>query len=78
MEYLLKTNMENCTELKECLACGSHNLLPAIDLGDQPLANNFLKKPSKNQRYPLAVNQCAECFHLQLTHVVDPAVIYRD
>ena len=70
--------MENCTELKECLACGSHNLLPAIDLGDQPLANNFLKKPGKNQRYPLAVNQCAECFHLQLTHVVDPAVIYRD
>jgi len=70
--------MKNCTELKACLACGGTHLLPAIDLGDQPLANNFLKDTSENQRYPLAVNQCANCFHLQLTHVVDPAVIYRD
>lgn len=70
--------MENCTELKKCLACGGHNLLSAINLGHQPLANNFLKEPGKNQLYPLAVNQCAECFHLQLTHVVNPAVIYQD
>lgn len=70
--------MENCQPLTECLACGSTDLLSAIDLGNQPLANNFLKEPGKNQRYPLAVNQCANCFHLQLTHIVDPAVIYRD
>ena len=70
--------MENCTELKECLACGGINLLPAINLGNQPLANNFLQEPNKNQLYPLAVNQCTKCFHLQLTHVVDPAVIYQD
>jgi len=70
--------MENCQQLTECLACGSQELLPAIDLGDQPLANNFLREPGKNELYPLAVNQCADCFHLQLTHVVDPAVIYKD
>ncbi len=70
--------METCQELKECLACGSTELLSAINLGNQPLANNFLKEPRKNESYPLAVNQCANCFHLQLTHVVDPAVIYRD
>ena len=70
--------METCQELKECLACGSPELLPAINLGNQPLANNFLKEPGKNELYPLAVNQCANCFHLQLTHVVDPAIIYRD
>ncbi len=70
--------MDYCQELTECLACGSHNLLPAIDLGNQPLANNFLTDPGKNELYPLAVNQCADCFHLQLTHAVDPAVIYRD
>jgi SAM-dependent methyltransferase len=70
--------MKNCYELKECLACGSPELLPAINLGHQPLANNFLKEPNKNELYPLAVNQCANCFHLQLTHVVDPAIIYRD
>lgn len=70
--------METCKELKACLACGGINLLPAINLGNQPLANNFLKQPGKNQLYPLAVNQCADCFHLQLTHVVDPAIIYSD
>jgi SAM-dependent methyltransferase len=70
--------METCKELKECLACGGINLLPAINLGDQPLANNFLREPGKNELYPLAVNQCADCFHLQLTHVVDPTVIYQD
>jgi SAM-dependent methyltransferase len=70
--------MENCQQLTECLACGSQELLLAINLGQQPLANNFLKEPGKNELYPLAVNQCADCFHLQLTHVVDPAVIYKD
>jgi SAM-dependent methyltransferase len=70
--------MENCQELTECLACGGQNLLPAIDLGNQPLANNFLAEPGKNESYPLAANRCTDCFHLQLTHVVDPDVIYRD
>ena len=70
--------MENCQQLTECLACGSQELLLAINLGQQPLANNFLREPGKNELYPLAVNQCADCFHLQLTHVVDPAVIYKD
>lgn len=65
-------------ELKECLACGSADLLPAIDLGKQPLANNFKALAGQNETYPLAVNQCAVCFHLQLSHVVDPAIIYRD
>ena len=70
--------MENCQELSNCLACGSANLIPAIDLGHQPLANNFKKTPAQNELYPLAVNLCVDCHHLQLTHVVDPEVIYRD
>jgi 2-polyprenyl-3-methyl-5-hydroxy-6-metoxy-1,4-benzoquinol methylase len=70
--------MKNCQELLECLACGSTKLLPAIDLGDQPLANNFKKEPAQNEQYPLAVNQCSDCYHLQLTHVVSPETIYRD
>jgi SAM-dependent methyltransferase len=70
--------MKNCQELLECLACGSTELLPAIDLGDQPLANNFKKELAQNEQYPLAVNHCADCYHLQLTHVVSPEIIYRD
>jgi SAM-dependent methyltransferase len=70
--------MEHCVELTECLACGNDNLVSALNLGNQPLANNFLKNPKENNFYPLAVNRCTKCFHLQLTHVVDPEIIYRD
>lgn len=70
--------MQNCTPLTECLACGSDNLELTLDLGLQPLANNFLKQPGQNELYPLAVNRCAECYHLQLTDVVDPEIIYKD
>jgi len=70
--------MENCIPLKECLACGNQHLELAIDLGLQPLANNFKKEPGKNELYPLAVNRCTECYHLQLTDVVNPEIIYKD
>lgn len=70
--------MENCKELSQCLACGSEKLSSAISLGNQPLANNFLTKPGQNDHYPLAVNRCEDCFHLQLTHVVEPEIIYKN
>jgi SAM-dependent methyltransferase len=70
--------MKNCIELNECLACGSTDLKLELNLGEQPLANNFLSNPGKNETYPLAVNRCTACCHLQLTHVVDPEIIYRD
>lgn len=65
-------------ELKKCLACDSDDLISTLNLGSQPLANNFLPEPNLNEAYPLAVNRCGNCYHLQLTHVVDPAIIYRD
>jgi 2-polyprenyl-3-methyl-5-hydroxy-6-metoxy-1,4-benzoquinol methylase len=73
-----KTNMANLTFLDSCLACGDTALEPALNLGQQPLANNFKSTPESNEYYPLAVNRCTHCSHLQLTHVVDPAEIYRD
>ena len=70
--------MTDCTPIQNCLACGSSNLILTLDLGTQPLANNFRDTPdtSKEQRFPLAINRCTECNHLQLTHAVDPALIY--
>lgn len=69
--------MNNCTPIFECLACGSHNLSRALDLGNQPLANNFRDNDEVvEQQYPLVVNRCNDCDHLQLTHAVDPKIIY--
>lgn len=62
-----------------CLACGGSDLCPALDLGSSPLANSY--KDSANvadERYPLAVNLCRDCFHLQLSHTVDPEIIYKN
>lgn len=70
--------MENCTPITECLACGNKELVPTLDLGNQPLANNFRRKELTDGElcYPLAINRCSHCNHLQLTHAVDPAIIY--
>jgi SAM-dependent methyltransferase len=71
--------MQHCTEITECLACGGHELELTLDLRDQPLANSFQKQPGVSEQdpwFPLAVNRCVHCDHLQLTHAVDPALIY--
>lgn len=62
-----------------CLACGSHNLTHSLDLGKQPLANSYLSTVDEDeQTYPLGVNLCLDCFHLQLTTIVDPELIYKN
>jgi SAM-dependent methyltransferase len=70
--------MEHCTAITKCLACGGTDLVPTLDLGEQPLANNFRETAMTlyEKRYPLAVNRCQDCDHLQLTHAVDPTLIY--
>ena len=66
------------TKLDYCLACGGHNLTLMLDLNDQPLANAFKEEPGDKEPYfPLAVNMCHDCHHLQLTHAVNPKLIYE-
>lgn len=72
-------NMSHVVENNTCLACGSSNIHTALDLGNQPLANAY--KDSADQaegQYPLAVTLCHNCYHLQLSHTVDPSIIYRN
>jgi len=64
---------------KTCLACGSHNTTLSLDLGMQPLANSYLiHADDEEDTFPLGVYLCSDCFHLQLTTVVDPALIYKN
>lgn len=59
-------------KLKQCLACGGKNLHLVLDLGKQPLANNYGEK----KKYPLATNGCYDCGHMQLTYSVSPKKLY--
>ena len=71
--------MKSCTKIKNCLACGNRNIKKILDLNKQPLANNFSKTKYKfHKEYPLTVNVCPKCIHLQLGHCVNPKLIYKN
>ena len=68
-----------------CRACGSVSLDSVLDLGSQPLANQFLTEgqlywPDGTERswlkYPLHLVRCLTCGLAQLDHVVDPWTLY--
>ena len=69
----------DCKPITECIACGSKELVPLLDLNTQPLANSY--KTEKNEvlpEYPLAINRCKHCYHVQLTHQVNPELMFKD
>lgn len=71
--------MKDAKELNECLCCGSKNLSMTLDLGEQPMANSFIKSEDEEELvFPLKLNQCRECNHLQLSHAVNPDLLFRD
>ena len=66
------------TELISCLACGFSNIQTVLDLHPQPLANEYKKSPGVGQTFPLKLNYCGECSHLQLSHSVDREYIFSN
>ena len=63
----------------DCLCCANSNLNLVMDLGNQPLANNLIHERDDNyDTYPLALNGCLECGHLQLKYFVDPTLLFDD
>ena len=71
--------MNNVVENTRCLACDSDDIHMALDLALQPLANSYKDSAdAAEDRYPLAVKLCHQCKHLQLSHSVDPAIIYKN
>ena len=67
------------TQNLRCLACDSEHVHLALNLGMSPLANSYKNSANDDDaRFPLAVNLCYNCYHLQLSHTVDPGVIYKN
>jgi len=68
--------------IAKCRLCESDDLTDVIKLSPTPAGNNFLSKKEKNQGFepifPLEVNFCKACFHLQLGHVVDPDHLFKN
>jgi len=72
-------NNVNIQPLMTCLACGSNELVPVLNLGNQPLANSLLSSDEETSEvYPLGICHCSDCFHVQLTHVVNPDLMFKN
>ena len=70
--------MSNYREKKDCVCCGKSNLSVVLDLNKQPLANSYHKEDEVLEEYPLGLNLCEYCYHLQLTHIVNPDLLFKD
>jgi nucleoside-diphosphate-sugar epimerase len=67
------------TIINSCRICDNKNLFCVLDLKEQPLANDFKKnKIIKEHTYPLKLMLCEECYHLQLSIVVNPNILYKN
>ena len=66
----------DCLELIKCLCCKTENNL-FLDLGLQPLANNYHEKDEHCDVYPLKLKYCPNCFHCQLSHAVNPELLFK-
>jgi len=61
-----------------CRCCGSCNLKEVLDLNSQPLANSYHLENDFLQEYPLKINVCQNCWHAQLSVVVDPDSMFKN
>ena len=64
-----------------CPVCGGTHLQVALDLGQQPLANDFRTKAedaAAAPRYPLKLMRCKSCNHMYLSASVDRKALFED
>ncbi len=65
----------------KCLGCGRKLPRPFLDLGETPLANNYLtseKLKTDEPVYKLAVAFCPSCYLVQITHRVVPSDLFSN
>ena len=64
---------------KKCRLCSSDALNKAFSLSSTPLANEFVKDFNESQdEYPLEINICDDCGHVQLGHVVNSELLFTN
>ena len=66
---------------KVCRLCSSGSLKSVLKLNPTPPANAFVSEDNLKEiqnKYPLELFFCEDCYHLQLLEVVDPAELFRN
>ncbi len=65
----------------QCRSCGSKEGELLLDLGSQPLANNFLLEEDLSKpepRFPLRLAVCKSCWLLQIVDLVPPVQLFSE
>lgn len=65
----------------DCRGCGNDAVKVVLDLGMLPLANALLTADDLDRpepRYPLALAFCQRCYLAQITHTIEPDVLFRE
>jgi len=79
-DHQARTTAELYREVDACRMCKSRSLVPYLNLGHTPPADQFRREEELRLpeiSYPLRVVVCRDCGLSQLTHVVDPRVLYQ-
>jgi len=59
----------------DCRICKNKMEL-VLNLGNQPLANNYVDKPCEQPTFPLVLTRCKKCFHTQQDFTVPPEQMF--
>lgn len=65
-------------EVTSCRACQCTELQPVLDLGNHYVSEFLLPGDKPKGRAPLALRYCERCGLVQLSHLVDRDLLYRD
>lgn len=61
-------------KVASCGLCGSWDLAPVLDMGDQPLPERY----DSDQTYPLALLACNSCTLVQLSYIAPPREVFAE
>jgi len=63
---------------EKCRLCDSYNIYTFFNLEHTPPANHFVNTPKNQEKIPLDICICNDCYHIQLVQIVDPVYQYSN
>lgn len=77
IELICCSNL-NYVQSEQCRVCKTNEMVKLLDLGSQPLANNYLSEPQDQKKFPLCLIRCKNCSHTQLNYTVPPEDMFSN
>ncbi len=65
--------------VRKCQICGNNKLVKILDLGHQPIVQNYRTENQLHEEevtYPLCLVRCEKCELLQLDYIVNPKLVF--